>query len=155
MFASQRANAQSEGAIVGPGVTWPSTVSRACVVSTARVVSSVAGRYGTGLPMTLSGCEAAPERLTMRASTLPVTSEPSGLRAIGTATQWFCPVARLAGIAVPPALSACQPLATPMSPSARSAGTIVIAPPRLGTSCHIMPLAADRSTGRVTTNVVS
>ncbi len=141
--------------MVGPGVTTPLYVSFVCVVSVAWVVSSVSGRYGIGLPITLSGCEATPLRLTMRPSTLPVTSEPSAFFAIGTATQWLVPVAWLAGIAVAPALSACHALASPMSPRLRSAATIVMAPPRFGTSCHMKPLALLKSTGLVTTNVAS
>src|SRR5678815_3784665 len=93
LAAVQRANAQSVDGMVGPGVTMPLYVSFVCVVSVAWVVSSVSGRYGIGLPMTLSGCEATPERLMMRPSTLPVTSDPSPFFAIGTATQWLVPVA--------------------------------------------------------------
>src|SRR6266446_3422611 len=53
----------------------------------------------------------------------------------------------LAGTAVPPALSPCQPLERPMSPCMRRSLDIVILPPRLGTSCHIKPLDLDMSTG--------
>src|SRR4051812_28136925 len=53
----------------------------------------------------------------------------------------------LAGTAVAPALSPCQPLETPMSPCVRRSLEIVTLPPRLGTSCHIRPLEFDISTG--------
>src|SRR5438445_13111324 len=53
----------------------------------------------------------------------------------------------LAGTAVAPALSPCQPLERPMSPCMRRSLEIVIRPPRLGTSCHIKPLEFDRVTG--------
>src|ERR1700733_10051569 len=85
--ASQGANAQSVLAIVVPTVILPSSVSCVCVTSIALVVSRLAGRYGTGLPITLSGCESGPLRLTMRPRILPVTSEPSAFLAIGTETQ--------------------------------------------------------------------
>src|SRR5260370_94204 len=53
----------------------------------------------------------------------------------------------LAGTAVAPALSPCQPLLKPTSCRLRRSGVMVIRPPRFGTSCHISPLARDRSTG--------
>ena len=154
LAALQCANAQSVEGTTAPTVTWPLTVSLVCVVSTALDVSSDAGRYGTGLPITLSGCESTPLRLRIRASTVPVTGWPFS-RAIGTCTQWLAPVAWFAGTAVAPALSACQPLVRPTSPRSRSAWTMTIPPPRLGTSCHRKPLAFDRSTGLVMVNEVS
>src|SRR5438067_6074516 len=53
----------------------------------------------------------------------------------------------LAGTAVAPALSPCQPLEIPMSRCLRRSLEIVILPPRLGTSCHMRPLEFDMSTG--------
>jgi len=64
-------------------------------------------------------------------------------------------VARFEGIAVAPALSACQPLARPMSPRSRSVALMMMLPPRFGTSCQRKPLERDMSTGLVTVNVVS
>src|SRR6516164_11282133 len=46
-----------------------------------------------------------------------------------------------------PELSPCQPLERPMSPRARSDGTIVSRPARLGTSCHRRRLVFDKSIG--------
>jgi hypothetical protein len=138
----------------GPSLMTPLTVSRVCVVSVALVVSSVAGRYGTGFDCTISGLESAPLWLTMRANTLPPTATPSIL-AIGTATQWLLPVERLAGMPVLPALSACQPLRKPMSPRPRSSTAMTPAPPRLGTSCQRNPLARSLSTGFTRWKLVS
>jgi len=64
-----------------PTVTLPLIVSFVCVVSEMPgvVVESDAGRYGIGLPITLSGCDAAPLRLTMRPSVNPVTPAATGV----------------------------------------------------------------------------
>src|SRR5215470_5353154 len=51
------------------------------------------------------------------------------------------------GTAVPPALSPCHALLNPTSPSARSATLMTILPPRLGTSCHMIPLILLLSAG--------
>jgi hypothetical protein len=53
----------------------------------------------------------------------------------------------LAATAVAPALSPCQALLKPTSCELRRSLEIVIRPPRLGTSCHISPLACAMSTG--------
>jgi hypothetical protein len=59
------------------------------------------------------------------------------------------------GTAVPPALSACQALVSPTSPRFCSTVGMMMAPPRLGTSCHMKPLAFDMSTGLVSVKEVS
>src|SRR4051812_43382075 len=79
----------------------------------------------------------------MRASTVPVIGVPSLFTATGTFTQSL--LVRV--WSVPPWLSPCQPLEMPTSPKAFSASTMVMRPPRLGTSCHIRPLALFMSTG--------
>src|ERR1700675_2550274 len=104
-------------------------VSDACVVRLALLVSSVTGRYGTGLEWMIIGCEFFPATLRMRAITRPVIGEPSGFFATGTMT-----VSLFALGMVGPELSPCQPLERPMSPKARSIGTMVSRPERLGTS---------------------
>jgi len=53
----------------------------------------------------------------------------------------------LAGIAVAPVLSPCQPLERPMSPCARRSLDIVILPPDSGHRATIRPLDFDMSTG--------
>ena len=84
----------------------------------------------------------------MRPTIWPVTSVSTGtfthsLLLGGTGAS----VDALAGTAVAPALSPCQPLLKPTSCRLRRSGVMVIRPPRFGTSCHISPLARDRSTG--------
>src|SRR5215510_9180967 len=81
------AHAQSPGAIFFSPVIFPSDVSAVCVVSVAFVVSRLEGLYGTGLALTIIGCELTPFALTMRPNTRPLTGEPSGFFAIGTITQ--------------------------------------------------------------------
>jgi hypothetical protein len=98
------------------------------------------------LVWTIRGCAPRPLRFTIRPNTSPVTADPSGFFATGTLSQCLPPTDMVERIAVPfetlmPALSPCQALANPTSPKLRSATTIVIGVPRLGTSCHIMPLA--------------
>ena len=90
------------------------------------------------------GCEPGPLRLTMRPSTWPVIGEPSVFRAIGTIDPV---VVRSGHWSVAPALSPCQPLLSPTSPSYALASASVMRPPRFGTSCHIRPLAFDMSIG--------
>ena len=104
------------------------------------------------------GCDAGPERLTMRANTWPVTVAPPGPLTTGSCSQWRPATDIEARTAVPlfasmAALSPCQALARPISPNVRSAATMVVTLPRLGTSCHIMPLAFARSTGLVMTKL--
>ncbi len=147
--ASHLAHCQSEGGMVEPTVTMPSTVSCVCVVNVACVVSRVAGLYGRGLFCTRIGCELAPLRFTMRPRTVPVMDEPSRCLAIGTTTNSL-PVSVWE---VAPELSPCQPLERPTSPALRSAATIVTLPPRFGTSCHISPLMFSALEGRISWNV--
>jgi hypothetical protein len=77
----QWAKAQSVLGIVAPVVTLPFIVSCVWVVRTTpcAVVSSDAGRYGMGLPMTFSACDAAPLRLTIRPSVNPVVPVATGV----------------------------------------------------------------------------
>ncbi len=94
----------------------------------------------------------------MRPKTLPVMVEPSGFLATGTCTKWRPPTSIVGRTAVPllasiAELSPCQPLARPMSPKLRSATTMVIGEPRLGTSCQSRPLASFRLTGLVRTKL--
>src|SRR6266404_8892079 len=84
----------------------------------------------------------------MRPTIWPVTPASAGtfthsLLLGGTGVS----VDALAGTAVAPALSPCQPLLRPTSPTLRRSAVNVIRPPRFGTSCHIMPLAFDMSIG--------
>ena len=119
------------------------------MVSVAPVLSAgLAGKYGTGLPITLSGWAPRPLRLMTRANMRPVTPVSTGtfthslvLGVTGVRLE------ALAGTAVAPALSPCQPLLKPTSCELRRSLVMVIRPPRLGTSCHIKPLARDISTG--------
>src|SRR5712671_958032 len=101
-----------------------------------------------GFPMTFRGCELGPLRFTMRPWMDPVIEDPSVFLATGTLTHSLFGMVvsgaraeALAGTAVAPALSLCQPLLRPTSPRFRSAATMVSRPPRLGTSCHKNPLA--------------
>ena len=115
---------------------------------------SVAGKYGIGLPITLSGCAPGPVRLTMRPMIMPVVPVSTGvfthsfaLGVTGVGDDAF------AGSAVAPALSPCQPLLMPMSPCARRSLEMVMRPARFGTSCHSRPLDFDMSTGLTMKNV--
>src|SRR5437773_7665436 len=81
-------------------------------------------------------------RLMMRPKIRPVTPDGTGVlthsfalgvTGVGLETS--------AGTPVAPALSPCQPLLRPTSPTARRSVVIVIRPPRLGTACHLRPLA--------------
>ena len=103
-----------------------------------------------GLPITLRACAFRPLRLTTRPRMRPVTpvstgvfthSRSSAVTATGASESAF------AGTAVPPALSPCQPLLSPTSRELRRSLLMVMRPPRLGTSCHIRPLAFDMSAG--------
>ena len=106
-----------------------------------------AGKYGIGLPITFSGW-LVPLRFTMRPRIRPVTPVRTGVfthsLVVGVTGVR---VDALAGTAVPPALSPCQPLLRPTSCELRRSGVIVMRPPRFGTSCHISPLACVMSTG--------
>ena len=77
----QWAKAQSVLGTVAPVVIFPFNVSCVCVVKTTpgAAVSSEAGRYGMGLPMTLRACEATPLRLMIRASVNPVVPVATGV----------------------------------------------------------------------------
>ncbi len=142
-------NFQSLFGTVLPSVMMPSMVSCRCVVNVAPALSDeFAGKYGIGLPITFSGCAPRPLRLMMRPTIWPVTPVSTGtfthsllLGGTGASVKAF------AGTAVAPALSPCQPLLKPTSCRLRRSGVTVIRPPRFGTSCHISPLARDRSTG--------
>ena len=90
----------------------------------------------------INGRESGPLALTMRPNTRPVTGEPSEFFATGTVNHSLSSAGT-----VRPELSPCHPLLTPMSPSLREAGGMVILPPRLGTSCHIKWLLFDISIG--------
>jgi hypothetical protein len=77
------------------------------------VVLNDAGRYGMGLPITLSGCDAAPLRLMIRPSVNPVVPAATGV--FTHSLVKLHPGERLeahAGTPVAPALSPCQPLLT-------------------------------------------
>src|SRR5437867_11349121 len=90
----------------------------------------------------INGRESGPLALRMRPNSRPVTGEPSECFASGTVNHSLS-----AAGTVRPELSPCHPLLTPMSPSLREAGGMVILPPRLGTSCHIKWLLFDISIG--------
>jgi hypothetical protein len=88
----------------------------------------------------------------MRANTSPVTGAPFGPRATGSCRNCMPFTLAVGRTAVAPALSPCHALANMMSPNARSCGANANTRPRLGTSCHISPLAFDASTGFRITN---
>ena len=127
-----------------------------CVESVACVVSSVAGRYGIGLPITFNGCEVGAAAIDDpsqditgdAASRYPRNRnrEPSGCVA-GRMVGRNSGPARVVGL-----------------PGARQPDVAKVAPvaddgdrrrPPLGTSCHMKPLACDMSTGLVSVNVAS
>src|SRR4030095_36860 len=110
-------NFQSLFGIVPPSVTTPVSVSWRWMVSVALLLSAgLTGKYGTGLPITLSGWAPRPLRLITRANMRPVTPVRTGvfthsllLGVTGESEE------ALAGTAVAPALSPCQPLLNPTS----------------------------------------
>src|SRR5687768_11607888 len=101
-----------------------------------------------GFPITLSGCELGPLRLMMRPKMRPVTPCNAGVLTHSLLLGGTGPSeSALAGTAVAPALSPCQPLLRPMSRCARRSLEMVMRPPRFGTSCHMRPLVFDMSFG--------
>src|SRR5262245_54928211 len=73
-------NFQSAFGTTPPSVITPLMVSLVCIVSVAPVLSVVlTGKYGIGLPITLSGAAFRPVRLTIRPTILPVTPVITGV----------------------------------------------------------------------------
>jgi len=81
VLAVKGSGAESVLGMAAPDVILPSSVSWVCVVkiTPAAAVSREAGRYGMGLPMTLSACEAAPLRLMIRPMVSPVVPDATGV----------------------------------------------------------------------------